>query len=335
MMSAPNIEFNQLRCFVAVAEELHFGRAAARLHMTQPPLTRHIQLLEHALGVELFERTSRSVRLTKAGAVFLTDAVRLLQFAEQAALSARRFGKGDVGKVTVGFTAVSGYDLIPSLIAGARVDIPGITMVLKEMVSVGQFAALEAGTIDLGIVRPLATLSELDFQLIAREPLVLALPDGHALAAREHVVLADLHRQPFIMYSPDEGKYFHDLIHALFSAPVVVPDYVQHISQTHSVVGLVRAGLGVALVPESACNFNVRGVHFRRVMDADACAELYMAWRPDHRNPALHTFLQYAAEHFGNIHIQARQPDAIEDQAESGKVAYNTAFVSLPNSRHV
>lgn len=335
MMSAPNIEFNQLRCFVAVAEELHFGRAAARLHMTQPPLTRHIQLLEHALGVELFERTSRSVRLTKAGAVFLTDAVRLLQFAEQAALSARRFGKGDVGKVTVGFTAVSGYDLIPSLIAGARVAIPGITMVLKEMVSVGQFAALEAGTIDLGIVRPLATLSELDFQLIAREPLVLALPDGHALAVREHVVLADLHRQPFIMYSPDEGKYFHDLIHALFSAPVVVPDYVQHISQTHSVVGLVRAGLGVALVPESACNFNVRGVHFRRVMDADACAELYMAWRPDHRNPALHTFLQYAAEHFGNIHIQARQPDAIEDQAESGKVAYNTAFVSLPNSRHV
>lgn len=334
-MSAPNIEFNQLRCFVAVAEELHFGRAAARLHMTQPPLTRHIQLLEHALGVELFERTSRSVRLTKAGGVFLTDAVRLLQFAEQAALSARRFGKGDVGKVTVGFTAVSGYDLIPSLIAGARVAIPGITMVLKEMVSVGQFAALEAGTIDLGIVRPLATLSELDFQLIAREPLVLALPDGHALAAREHVVLADLHRQPFIMYSPDEGKYFHDLIHALFSAPVVVPDYVQHISQTHSVVGLVRAGLGVALVPESACNFNVRGVHFRRVMDADACAELYMAWRPDHRNPALHTFLQYAAEHFGNIHIQTRQPDAIEDQAESGKVAYNTAFVSLPNSRHV
>jgi DNA-binding transcriptional LysR family regulator len=304
-MIGMSIEFNQLRCFVAVAEELHFGRAAARLHMTQPPLTRHIQLLEHALGVELFERTSRSVRLTKAGGVFLTDAVRLLQFAEQAALTARRFGEGEVGKVTVGFTAVSGYDLIPSLIASARAAIPGITMVLKEMVSVGQFAALEAGTIDLGMVRPLATLAALDFQLVAREPLVLALPAGHALARKDHVVLADLHRQPFIMYSPDEGKYFHDLIHALFSAPVVVPDYVQHISQTHSVVGLVRAGLGVAIVPESACNFNVRGVEFRTIADASAHAELYMAWRTDHRNPALRTFLDYASEHFGNIHIQS------------------------------
>jgi DNA-binding transcriptional LysR family regulator len=316
MVVSPNLEFNQLRCFVAVAEELHFGRAAARLHMTQPPLTRHIQLLEHALGVELFERTSRSVRLTKAGSVFLTDAVRLLQFAEQAALSARQFGKGEAGKVTVGFTAVSGYELIPSLIARARTAIPGITVVLKEMVSVGQFAALDAGTLDLGVVRPLNTMSDLAFQLIAREPLVLALPDGHRLAQEPKVVLADLHRQPFIMYSQDEGKYFHDIIYALFSAPAVVPDYVQHIGQTHSVIGLVRAGLGVAIVPESACHFNVRGVQFKQLHDAHAFAELYMAWRSEHRNPALHTFLQYASDHFGNLHVQPRSGMAADVQAE-------------------
>lgn len=303
-----SLEFNQLRCFVAVAEELHFGRAAARLHMTQPPLTRHIQLLEHALGVELFERTSRSVRLTRAGEVFLTDARRLLQFAEQAALSARQFGKGDVGKVTLGFTAVSGYELIPSLLAGARTAIPGITLVLKEMVSVGQFAALEAGTIDLGLVRPLNLLSSLAFQPIASEPLLLALPHDHALTRKDAIVLADLHRQPFIMYSPDEGKYFHDLIHGLFPAPAIVPDYVQHISQTHSVVGLVRAGLGVAIVPESACHFNVRDVQFRRIVDMAACAEVYMAWRPDHRNPALHTFLAYAAGHFGKQAVTDAAP---------------------------
>lgn len=295
------IEFNQLRCFVTVAEELHFGRAAERLHMTQPPLTRHIQLLEHAVGVALFERTSRSVRLTTAGRVFLTDAIRLLNFAEQATLSARRFGTGETGKVTLGFTAVSGYELIPSLIAGARERLPGITLVLKEMVSVGQFAALDAGTIDLGFTRPISTHSALEFQLIAREPLVLALPDAHPLAASAAIVLADLHRQPFIMYSSDEGKYFHDLIQALFRAPHVVPDYVQHISQTHSIIGLVRAGLGVAIVPASARHVSVRGVTFRELDDAAAFADMYMAWHPQHRNPALAAFLQFASGHFGTL----------------------------------
>src|SRR5205085_5643468 len=113
------LDFNQLRCFVTVAEELHFGRAAARLHMTQPPLTRHIQQLEHALGVLLLERSSRRVRMTAAGQVFLPDALRILGFAEQAAASARRVGRGEAGRVTMGFTAVSGYQMIPELISAA------------------------------------------------------------------------------------------------------------------------------------------------------------------------------------------------------------------------
>lgn len=296
-----NIEFNQLRCFVTVAEELHFGRAAERLHMTQPPLTRHIQLLEHALGVALFERTSRSVRLTAAGRVFLTDARRLLNFAEQAAQSARQFGTGEAGKVTIGFTAVSGYELIPSLIARASEQLPGITLLLKEMVSVGQFAALDAGTIDLGFVRPLNTPSSLEFRLIAREPLLVALPERHPLLAHDKVALAELHRQRFIMYSPDEGKYFYDMINALLQGPRVVPHHVQHISQTHSIVGLVRAGLGIAIVPASARHFNVQGVAFRELADASAFADLYMAWRPDHRNPALQALLDFAAGHFGSV----------------------------------
>lgn len=307
-----NIEFNQLRCFVTVAEELHFGRAAERLHMTQPPLTRHIQLLEHALGVTLFERTSRSVRLTAAGRVFLVDARRLLNFAEQAALSARQFGTGEAGKVTLGFTAVSGYELIPSLIAAASEQLPGITLLLKEMVSVGQFAALDAGTIDLGFVRPLNTPSALEFQLIAREPLLLAMPRQHPFTAMGQVPLTALHRQRFIMYSPDEGKYFHDLIHALLLGPRVLPDYVQHISQTHSIIGLVRAGLGIAIVPASARNFNVHGVEFRALQDASAFAELYMAWRPDHRNPALQALLGFAAGHFASV----QQPHPATEREE-------------------
>jgi DNA-binding transcriptional LysR family regulator len=151
-------------------------------------------------------------------------------------------------------------------------------------------------------VRPLNTASELEFQLIAREPLLLAMPEQHAFTAHDKIALSALHRQRFIMYSPDEGKYFHDLIHALLHGPRVVPDYVQHISQTHSIVGLVRAGMGMAIVPASAQNFNVRGVAFRELEDATAFADLYMAWRPDHRNPALQALLAFAADHFGSAH---------------------------------
>src|SRR4051812_25157597 len=144
----------QLRCFVAVAEELHFGRAAARLHMTQPPLSRQIQLLEHAVGVQLLERTSRSVRLTAAGATLQGDAVRILRLAQEAAQTAARAGHGEAGRVVIGYTAVSGYLLIPKLLAAAGRSLPGIDIVLEEMVSSEQLRALDAQRIDLGFLRP-------------------------------------------------------------------------------------------------------------------------------------------------------------------------------------
>ncbi|MES2259915.1 MAG: LysR family transcriptional regulator [Pseudomonadota bacterium] len=292
------LDFNHVRCFVTVAEELHFGRAAARLFMTQPPLSRNIQLLEHALGVTLLERTSRSVRLTAAGQVFLGDAIRILSFTEQAAASARRVGRGEAGRVTIGFTAVSGYELIPSLIAAARAALPEIAVVLKEMVSVAQIEALKANTIDLGFVRPLASQRALEHQLVAREALVLALPARHPLAARERIGIADLHCQPFIMYSQDEGKYFHDLITGLFGVSGVAPEYVQHVSQTHTVLALVRAGLGVGIVPASVRQFCAPDVVFKNMWRDDACAEMYMAWGPQRSNPALETFREFALAHF-------------------------------------
>ena len=125
-------DLNQLTCFITVAEELHFGRAAERLCMTQPPLTRQIQVLEHSLGVKLFERTSRSVRLTTAGRVFLTDATRLLNAAKQAAATAQRIGKGESGRVTIGFTSVMGFDLIPNLVASAQKAVPDLDVVLRK-----------------------------------------------------------------------------------------------------------------------------------------------------------------------------------------------------------
>jgi DNA-binding transcriptional LysR family regulator len=147
-------ELSQLRCFAAVAEELHFGRAAARLNMTQPPLDRQIQLLEHALGVGLFERTSRSVRLTPAGRAFHAEARRVLDLAEGAGLAAKRVARGEAGSITIGFTAAASYGFLPRLLAAARAAMPGVDLALKKMVTADQTEALSSGQIDLGLLRP-------------------------------------------------------------------------------------------------------------------------------------------------------------------------------------
>ena len=169
-------ELSQLRCFVAAAEELHFGRAAQRLNMTQSPLSRQIQLLERILDVTLLERTSRNVALTPAGRVFLIEARRIVRLAESAQLSARRVARGDAGKVAIGFTAISGYSLIPQIVAQARAALPNIELELREMVTTDQVDALLTGLIDIGFVRPPVTRHEFDTALVLNEPLMAALP---------------------------------------------------------------------------------------------------------------------------------------------------------------
>lgn len=153
-------ELSQLRCFVAVAEELHFGRAAERLHMTQPPLSRQVRLLEHQIGTELLERTSRSVKLTAAGRGFLPDAARILRLADEAAATARRIATGAAGTLAIGFTASVGYGLLPSLVSAVRAASPDVRLTLKEMVSGAQLEALDARLIDVGLLRhPSSTAS--------------------------------------------------------------------------------------------------------------------------------------------------------------------------------
>lgn len=281
------LDLAQLRCFVAVAEELHFGRAAARLHMTQPPLSRQIQLLEHAVGVQLLERTSRSVRLTAAGAVLYRDAARVLQLAESAAEAAARTGRGEAGRVVVGYTAVTGYALIPQLLAAAARAFPDIRIVLEEMVSSEQLRALEEDRLDIGFVRPLHAAGPLRYQRVQREPMLLAIPAQHPLARKRKVRMEDLAGQPLIMYSDTEGRYFHEKIRALFIASESQPEYVHHIGQTHTIMALVRAGIGLAIVPASARHLRFEKIVFQPLWRADVVAEIYLAWRDEERNPAL------------------------------------------------
>lgn len=291
------MELHHLRCFVAVAEELHFGRAAQRLHMTQPPLSRQIQLLEHSLGAELFARSSRSVRLTAAGAAFLPDARRLLRLSEAAAQHARRIAGGQAGRLRIGFTAASAYHFLPDLITALRARLPDVDLVLQEMVSGAQVEALLSGQIDAGLLRPPVAQAELAAMQVDVEPLLAALPARHPLARRTSLELADLEGQDFVMYAPGESRYFHDLLVMLFTAANVRPRFVQQLGQIHSMLALVRAGLGVALVPAAAAALRYHDVRLRPILlRQPAPVELFLVWPRAQGGPLLAALIELARQ---------------------------------------
>lgn len=294
-------ELNHLRCFVVLAEELHFHRAAQRLNMTQPPLSRQMQLLEHELGVCLLKRSSRLVELTPAGKVFYLEARRLLHLAESARLITQRVARGESGLVTLGFTAASSYAFLPRLVALAKEKVPEIDLVLRELVTLDQIEALDSGRIDLGFLRPPINRSGISGARVLREPLLLALPRNHRLTSSETVSLADLDGQPFITYSPVEGRYFHNLLAGIFQAAGVAPVYVQYVIQAHSILALVNAGIGLAVVPESARSMQPDGVVFRPFpAEAKAHTELFLAWRDDNENLAAQVLRDLILKEFGN-----------------------------------
>jgi DNA-binding transcriptional LysR family regulator len=281
-------ELSQLRCFVAAAEELHFGRAAQRLNMTQPPLSRQIQLLERILGVSLLERTSRVVRLTPAGRVFLLEARRILRLAESAALATRRAATGEAGTVTIGFTAASGYSFLPRLVSLCHARLPNITIQLSEMVSGDQIEALLSGGIDIGLLRPPVERDEFTIRRVMNEALVAALPQGDPRAAEAVLTMRDFHQQPFIMYAPGGAGYFHHMLNRMFDAADAAPIHVQHLNQIHSILGLVGAGMGAAIVPEAATTLHIDDVVFRPLQTNPANpVQLLAVWRADSHNPAL------------------------------------------------
>ena len=290
-------DLNQLRCFVTVAEELHFGRAAARLNMTQPPLSRQIQVLEHIIDAPLLERTSRSVKLTPAGRSFLPEARRILKLAETASQVARRIALGKSGSLKIGYTAAASYGFLPDLISACRARLPEVDLSLKEMVSGEQLEALGSGQIDAGLLRPPIARPELATRRVLAEPLLAAIPKKHPLAARETLSVKDFDGQPFVMYSPYESRYFHDLVVALFTQADILPRYVQQVGQIHSILAMVRAGLGVAIVPAAAANLKIADVRLRPLKLRNATpVELFMVWRREDENPLLPSLVELAGE---------------------------------------
>lgn len=279
----------QLTHFVAVAEELHFGRAAERLRMTQPPLSRQIQLLEKDLGVVLLDRTSRTVTLTPAGKSFLRDARRLLQQADDAALSVRKASQGATGTLRVGFTGASVHAGLPQILDVTRAHLGEVEVELRELVTREQVEALSEGGLDLGLVRPPITRPDLSSRTFVREPLVVALPSAHPLAQSGGVVRdGDLHEVEMVMYAPIEARYFHELVSSVLHAASVAPVVTQYMTQIHSILALVNLGWGVAIVPESATRMQFDGVLYRPLgSQAEVSAELDLVWRHSNENPAL------------------------------------------------
>ncbi len=260
---ASMFDLTQLRCFVTVAEELHFGRATARLNMTQPPFGRQIQVLEHITDAPLLERTSPSVRLTPAGRSFLPEAKRILKLAESASQVARRIAMGKTGSLKIGCTATAVYGILLELIAACRARLPEVDFSLKEMVSGDQLEALASSQIEARLLRPPIARAEFATKRVVPEPLLAAIPGNHPLALADTVSIKDFDDQPVVMYSPHESRYFHDLLVAQFTRADILPRYVQHLSEIHSILAIVRAGLGGFIVPAAATSLKMADVTFR------------------------------------------------------------------------
>jgi DNA-binding transcriptional LysR family regulator len=282
---------DQVRAFVVVAEELHFGRAAGRLGMTQPPLSRQIQKLERAVGVQLLERDNRRVALTTAGEAFLREARRMLALAAGALEQAHRISAGSTGTVRIGFTATSAFGVLTSLLDLVSDAHPKIHLELFEMVTREQIAKLAAGELDLGLARPPFDNSAFASRLLHREELLLAVPSAHRLGGGGGRVGADqLAGEPLIMYSPVSARYFYDLVVRLL--PIPVENVVHTVSQVLTMLWLVAGGRGIAFVPASAALLGIPGVTFRPIEGlAGQPVELHLIWGRDARNPALHTVL--------------------------------------------
>jgi DNA-binding transcriptional LysR family regulator len=277
----------QVRGFVAVAEELHFGRAAERLQITQPPLSRQIQKLERDVGVPLLDRNNRSVTLTRAGEVFLAEARRLLSIADLALHSARRVAQGVEGRLSVGFTAMAAVSVLSQVLAEADRYLPEVDIVLNELVSKSQFEALLTGDLDLALVRLPPNHDEFDSRLIFHEPLVAAIHTGHAFGdSTDPLPVAAFEGMDMIMYSAADASYFADLVASVLVN--VRPRSVQRVTQVHSMLALVGSGRGAAIVPASAATFHIEGVTLRPLIDWERpVVELRAVWRRDSSNAAL------------------------------------------------
>jgi DNA-binding transcriptional LysR family regulator len=295
------MELRHLRYFVMVAEELHFGRAAEKLHISQPPLSMQIRSLEDELGVTLLHRTQRHVSLTQAGHAFLREARQILARLERAVLMTRRAGRGEIGELAVGFISVADYNVLPLVLREFRQRFPLVNLTLRESTSDAQIRDLLGGRIDVGFVLPPIDEPALQSVCIVREALVAALPDRHPLARRPgKLALANLKDAPFILFPRPMAPGLYDDVVSFCRAAGFSPRVEQEAIQMQTIVSLVSAELGVALIPASLTNLRRTGVTYKALREASPLAEIHLAWRRSDELPALRVFVDLALQTAGS-----------------------------------
>jgi len=284
------MELRHLRYFVVVAETCHFGQAAERLQIAQPPLSQQIRHLEAELGIGLFTRTTRSVKLTPAGESFLVDAQRILRSVDAAGRRARRFADGKAGTLRIGLTGTASYAQLPVLARLVKEQLPDVVLDIRtELLTPAIELALVSGELDVGVLRPPVRDASLEMRPIAREPFVVALPEGHRLSAARTLSVGELRAEDFIMY-PSGRSVIHDVVVRACRAAGYHPRVAHESDKTSTQLSLVAAGLGIAILPESVRGIALAGVQYRAVTGADD-VELSLAWSRAAESPVVGSFL--------------------------------------------
>ncbi|WP_405062763.1 LysR substrate-binding domain-containing protein [Kribbella sp. NBC_01505] len=293
------MELRQLRSFVVVAEELNVGRAAVRLHLTQPSLSRQIAALERDLEVELFARIKKRFVLTAAGATFLAEAQDLLRRSDEAVRAAQRTQRGELGTLRLWFVQSATFDALPRLLGAFRTAYPEVVLDLESMTTLRQTEALRDGRIDVGLLRPQAPAGTtavglapgLETRVVSSDPVLVALPAGHRLVRRKRLRLADLADEPFVFYTRPSGPVVHDTLVGFCRSAGFTPRIEQEAADVQTIVSLVAAGLGVSLLIGPTPPSDPTSVVYRELSDDLPPWQLSVAWSPDNRSPVLARFL--------------------------------------------
>ena len=284
------MELRHLKYFVALAEELHFGRAAAKVQITQPVMSDQIRRLEQELGVKLFFRTKRTVQLSEPGKIFFAEATQILERVEKAIAEVQKAEQGELGSLVIGYTGPALYSVLPKIIRTFRDRYPQVELVFKEICTNGQVKALNSGDIDVGFLHP-PIKGDFEFISIMTEKMILALPEDHPLTTFTQVPISKLSNQPFILFPRQEGPYLYSRILSMCQQAGFSPQVVQEVTPQPTIIGLVAAGIGVSFVSSSLQSINRPGVVYRELDVLTPELELVAAWKIEKVSPVLQKFL--------------------------------------------
>jgi DNA-binding transcriptional LysR family regulator len=286
------MELRHLRYFRMVATELHFGRAAEKLHIAQPPLSKQIQQLELELGFELFARTKRSVALTPAGEVFSIEVDRIFKNLDRAIDIGRKTSRGELGQISIGFVGSATYNILPVMLQKFRDRYPHVQIELHELTTDRQLIWLREGKIDLGLIRPPIIDSDVTVEVVFEEPLIVALPVNHQLATVESIGLSLLATEPFILFPRELAPGLYDPIITICRAAGFSPMVVQECIQIQTIISLVSANMGVSIVPKSTQDIQRQGVVYKPILDDTPVVSIALIWRTNDDSPTVSRLLE-------------------------------------------